>query len=208
MFTGIIASIGRIESSRGVSDGLRVAICHDLPGGPVTHGESVAVSGCCLTALAVEAGRFEADLSPETISRTGGADAWAAGVHKNLERSLALGDKMGGHVVQGHVDRRVAILGHEHDAAGGSTLRVELPAADAAYLVAKGSVAIDGVSLTVALLRDSAYDIALIPETLRATTLGRLGRGSTVNVEYDVLGKYVLRALECRAREETTESAE
>jgi riboflavin synthase len=160
-----------------------------------------------LTAVAVDAGRFEADLSPETISRTGGADAWAAGVQKNLERSLALGDRMGGHIVQGHVDRRVAILGHERDASGGSTLSVELPAADAARLVAKGSVAIDGVSLTVALLGDSAYDIALIPETLRATTLGQLERGCTVNVEYDVLGKYVLRALECRASKETTEPA-
>ncbi|RMG43797.1 MAG: riboflavin synthase [Acidobacteria bacterium] len=195
MFTGLVRDIGRVAAARAAAGGMRIAIRHALPGGPLARGESVAVDGCCLTALAVAPGRFEADLSPETLARTGGPDRWRTGRRVNLERAARLGDRLGGHIVQGHLDGLVRLLSRRDLPDGSAVIRVELPA-EAAHLVCeKGSVALDGVSLTVARLGTGWFEVALIPETLAATTLGERRAGDRLGVEFDVLAKYAERAL-------------
>jgi len=173
---------------------MRVSVRHDLAAEPVRAGESVAVRGCCLTALEPDDTVFAADLSPETVSRTGGADSWARGRPVNLERSLRAADRLGGHVVLGHVDGQARVVAHRRCEDGSSVLRVELPSEGSEYVVEKGSIALDGVSLTISDLDETWFEIALIPATLSATTLGGLVPGDRVNVEYDVLAKYAAHA--------------
>ncbi|MDQ7006834.1 MAG: riboflavin synthase [Acidobacteriota bacterium] len=199
MFTGLVAGIGRLVRSVPRGRGLALAIEHHLAGEPPALGESVAVDGCCLTVVASSGPVFEAELSPETLDRTGGRRRWRSGRRVNLERALKVGDRLHGHLVQGHVDTlaRIVSLGREGD--GSVRLGVERPASAGGLLVEKGSVTLDGVSLTIAGLDPRRFEVALIPATLAATTLGEREVGDEVTVEYDVLGKYVQAALDSGA---------
>ena len=194
MFTGLVETIGTVRGVGRSSAGTRLEVAAAwLDGETPRHGDSVAVDGACLTVLDPSASGFVADLSPETIARTllGGL---RTGARVNLERALRLGDRLGGHLVQGHVDAVVRVLAIR-DEGGSARWRFELPAAQAAEVAEKGSIAVHGVSLTVAALGPSWFEVALIPETLRATTLGGLHVGARVHLETDMLAKYVARRL-------------
>jgi riboflavin synthase len=162
----------------------------------VALGDSLAVNGVCLTVEAEPRDGLVFHVGQETLERTTAGD-WAPGRRLNLERALAVGDRLGGHLVQGHVDGRGTVGSVSPQ---GETVWLELnyPPGAAAYLVEKGSLAVDGVSLTVARVEDSRLSIAVIPHTWRETALGDLRPGSMVNLEYDLLGKYVVRFLELR----------
>ncbi len=191
MFTGIVRELGRVVSVAPVAGGVRIVVAAPVTAGSSAEGDSVAVSGVCLTAVAVADGELAFDAVPETLARTTiGGLAPGAGV--NLEPALRAGEPLGGHYVQGHVDGTGTVERVSEDA-GGRRLRVEAPEELLRYLVEKGSIALDGVSLTVAVLDRRGFEVALIPHTLAATTLGALAPGARVNLELDVLAKYVER---------------
>jgi riboflavin synthase alpha subunit len=191
MFTGIVEALGRVGVvETGAAGGRRLGVAvPDEPGWRVGLGESVAVSGVCLTVVDAAPGRLAFDLAEETL-RVTTLGALGVGDAVNLERPLRLDGRLGGHLVLGHVDGvgRVAALRPEGD---GARLEVEVPARLRPLLIPKGSVAVDGVSLTVAALEADAFAVALIPHTLGATTLGQRRPGDRVNLEMDVIGKYV-----------------
>jgi riboflavin synthase len=164
--------------------------------GPPSLGESIAVDGACLTVARLAPGGFEADLSAETLDRTT-AGTWRRGRKVNLERALGAGDRFGGHLVQGHVDGVGKILSFK-EGAGQWTLRVEAPASLRPLIAEKGSIAVDGVSLTVSALGRSWFEAAIIPHTLRETNLARRRAGDPVNLEADLLARYLARLLEAR----------
>ena len=197
MFTGIVREIGRVESAEGGGAGVRLVVRAPQTAARTRAGDSVSVNGVCLTAIAVDDGTVTFDAVPETLRRSS-IGRVEAGSAVNVEPSLQAGEPLGGHVVQGHVDGvgRVRALEPEGD---GCRLELEAPPELTRYLVEKGSVAVDGVSLTVASLDGNAVEIALVPYTLEATTLGALSTGDEVNLEVDVLAKYVERLLEARA---------
>jgi len=192
MFTGLIADVGTIVAlARGGMTRLTVATA--LPAPELALGESIALDGVCLTVVARAPFRFQVEASPETLRRTtlGG---WQVGTKVNLERALRLSDRLGGHVVQGHVDgvSRVAARIPE---GGALVVGFELPPELASLVVAKGSIAVDGVSLTVNRVEAGRFEVSLIPETLGRTTLTEKQVGAPVNLETDVIGKYVARLL-------------
>ncbi|HWP64686.1 MAG TPA: riboflavin synthase [Candidatus Limnocylindria bacterium] len=189
MFTGIIACTGRIAQVAPRAGGVRMTIVPRRAFGRLALGESVAVSGACLTVTGRNGRGFTVDVSPETLRRTT-LGAFTAGTRVNLERALRLGDRLGGHIVQGHVDG-VGVLEHVKPDRQWLLYRFRAPAAVEPYLVEKGSIAIDGVSLTVFSCRRGSFSVALIPHTLAATTLADLRPGDRVNVEADVLMKLV-----------------
>jgi len=191
MFTGIILHTGTIEAFERLSNGARVRIRTTDPE-PFTRGESLAVNGVCLTVLPEHDGSLVADLSDETLSRTT-LGSLGAGGSVNVERALAVGDRMGGHIVQGHVDTVGALMSttSEGDFA---VFRWSCPDEYSDLLVSKGSVAVDGISLTVVDPEPGSFGAALIPETLRRTSLGMASVGDRVNLEFDMIAKYV-RAL-------------
>jgi len=191
MFTGIIQKIGTVKRvSRG--RGLVLEIAFDPWARPLEEGESVAVNGVCLTVAKCDATRFTADVLDETVSRTG-IGGLLPGGKVNLERALRAGEALGGHIVQGHVDCRGTILAKEPKGRD-FRLRVRCGRVLAAQSVLKGSVAIDGVSLTISALGDDWLGVDLIPTTAAETTLGSKRVGDTVNLEGDVVGKYVAKA--------------
>lgn len=192
MFTGIVEELGTVAAAEPAGDGLALSISAG-PAAAANLGDSVAVDGVCLTVAAVGPGWFRADVVAETCRRTTLRDR-RPGDRVNLERPLALADRLGGHLVQGHVDGTAAVAGRE-DRSGGTVLTIGLPVELDRYVVAKGSVAVDGVSLTVAGLNPGEFTVALIPTTLAATTLGARRPGDLVNLEVDVLAKYVERLL-------------
>jgi riboflavin synthase len=202
MFTGIIEDIGVLRSvaksggatAGAAGTGARVSVATKLAAaGGIALGDSVAVDGCCLTAIRVDENSFDADLSAETLARTtfGGA---VAGRKVNLERSLPAGGRMGGHVVQGHVDGVGTVVSVVRD---GETRVVRFAMEDALrpFVAEKGSIAVDGVSLTVNGVSNDEFHVTLVPFTLEHTTFARLSAGNTVNLETDVMAKYVVRAL-------------
>ena len=189
MFTGIVRERGRVV---GFTDG-RLEIDAPATASDAAIGDSVSVSGACLTVVSVDEARLGFDVVPETVGRTSFARL-RPGQGVNLEQAVRASDRMDGHLVQGHVDG-VGIVRTLEPEGGGMRLTVEAPPDLLRYLVDKGSVAIEGVSLTVASLRDDAFEIALIPHTLAETTLGELRPGDPVNLEVDVLAKYVERLL-------------
>ncbi|MCW2383215.1 MULTISPECIES: riboflavin synthase [unclassified Sphingobium] len=201
MFTGIITDIGTIQSAQQRGD-LRLVIgCHyDMEG--VDIGASIACSGVCLTVVDKGADWFAVDLSAETVSRTA-QGAWAEGRLLNLERALKLGDELGGHIVTGHVDGigEVADITAEGDS---HRVTVRLPADLAPYVAAKGSITVDGVSLTVNSVEDgpegSTFGLNIIPHTWSVTTFGQLAPGQPVNLEIDVLARYLARMKDHQAR--------
>jgi len=191
MFTGLIQKIGTVKRvSRGA--GLVLEFAFDPWTRPLEEGESVAVNGVCLTVVRCDATRFTADVLRETESRTGLAEL-VPGTKVNLERALRAGDAMGGHIVQGHVDCRGTIIAKQPKGRD-FQLRVRCGRVLAAQLVLKGSVAIDGVSLTISALGEDWLGVDLIPTTLGETTLGSRKVGDCVNLEGDVIGKYVAKA--------------
>ncbi len=193
MFTGLIQRIGTVKRiSRGAGLVLEIAADQPWPQ-PMAAGESVAVNGVCLTVVKCEGSRFTADVLRETESRTGLGEL-VPGAKVNLERALRAGEAMGGHIVQGHVDCRGKII--EKTAKGRDfRLTVECGRVLAAQSVLKGSITIDGVSLTISALGDSRISVDVIPTTATSTTLGRLKPGDQVNLEGDVLGKYVAKLM-------------
>lgn len=189
MFTGIVESTGSLDSFSGDSHGARVRIgCGTMASG-LAPGDSVAVDGVCLTVVEMGPDWFAADLSPETLQRTtlGGK---TQGCCLNLERPVRLVDRLGGHLVQGHVDGVGSIL-EVREEGEGMRVRVSAPVSLARYCVEKGSVALDGVSLTIAALRRPELEVSLIPHTLRATSLREWRSGSRVNIEVDLVAKYI-----------------
>jgi len=192
MFSGIVAAIGRIESTRAAGDGLRVRIAaRGLDLSDVAIGDSIAIHGVCHTVVAKDAKSFEVDTSNATREVTTGLEA---GRDVNLEKSLRLADRLGGHLVSGHVDGVGTVVAFD-DLGGSSRLVVEAPAPLARYIARKGSICIDGVSLTVNAVDGTRFEVNLIPHTLAATTLGRLTQGARVNLEVDMLARYVERML-------------
>jgi riboflavin synthase len=198
MFTGLVSAVARVASLRTGPQGAVLAVERPMAFEDVAIGESIAVSGACLTVvLPRERAVLSFDVSPETLARTS-LGALEAGARVNLERALRASDRLGGHVVAGHVDGTSHVLGVEKS--GDSwTFRFALPPALERYLVEKGSISVDGVSLTVAALREESFDVAVIPHTFESTTLGIRKGGDIVNLEVDVLGKYVERLLRARA---------
>jgi len=201
MFTGLVSAVSRVVSLRSGTAGAVLAVERPPAYGDVAVGESIAVSGVCLTVVPPTAhGKaLFFDVSPETLARSA-LGGLAAGAGVNLERALAAGDRLGGHIVAGHVDGTSEVLAVE--TSGDSwTFRFSLPAPLARYTVEKGSIAVDGISLTVAALSESSFDVAVIPHTFTSTTLGAKRPGDRVNLEVDVLGKYVERLLAARLGE-------
>ncbi|MFU8832024.1 MAG: riboflavin synthase [Wenzhouxiangella sp.] len=197
MFTGIIQAIGTVSAIDRQAGGARLRIdCPEL--GPVDWrtGDSIAVAGCCLTALDITDGGFAADLSDETLSRTvlGGLNV---GSPVNLEPALALGERLGGHLVSGHVDGFAELVALTQ-LGDNRRLRYRVPDPLAKYIAEKGSVTLDGVSLTVNTVDGAEFEVNLIPHTLAATTLGALKPGDQVNLEVDLVARYMERLLEQR----------
>jgi len=192
MFTGLIETVGEVADVLTVAAGFRIRVAANLAG-ELRDGESVAVNGVCLTATSIAGGAFAADIGPETarVTTLGGI---APGQKVNLERSMRADGRFGGHLVQGHVDGTgtVESVGEEGEA---HWVRVRLPEALAPLVIPRGSIALDGVSLTVARLDETVLDVMIIPFTWAHTTLATLHVGDRVNVECDMVGKYVARSV-------------
>lgn len=197
MFTGLVADLGEVEAVEGGDDGARVRIRTTLAR-ELREGDSVAVNGVCLTAVAPDAAGFGADVMAETLRRSSlrGVDA---GRRVNLELALRASDRLGGHVVLGHVDG-VAEVAQVREEGFARVVRVRTPAGLLRYVVEKGSIAVDGVSLTVSAVDDEAFEVSLIPETQARTTLGGLRAGDPVNLEVDVMAKHLEKLMEAHAR--------
>jgi riboflavin synthase len=195
MFTGLVEAVGAVLRVDRVGPGARLHVEARWPDHePPQRGDSVAVNGACLTAVEPQDGGFVADLSPETLQHTTLGEL-RIGDHVNLERALRLGDRVGGHLVQGHVDAVVRLVANRQEAAF-ARWRVDLPRELASEVASKGSVTLHGVSLTVAAVSDDWFEVALIPETLKATTLHRSAVGARLHLETDVLAKYVSRTIQ------------
>ena len=191
VFTGIVRERGRVAAAEGGPEGLRLEIDAPRTAAATAVGDSVSIDGACLTAERVADGRIAFHAVPETVSRTALA-ALATGAEVNLEPALRAGEPLGGHYVQGHVDGVGRVRSSEPEG-DGRRVWIEAAAEVLRYCVEKGSIAVQGVSLTIAELRDDAFAVALIPHTLAETTLGALEAGDPVNLEVDVLAKYVER---------------
>ncbi|MFG3554762.1 riboflavin synthase [Micromonospora sp. NPDC047557] len=197
MFTGIVEELGEIvRVTATAGDSALIAVRGPLVTSDARHGDSIAVNGVCLTVVDAADGVFTADVMGETLRRSA-LGALRPGDPVNLERAAALGSRLGGHLVQGHVDGVGELISRE-PAEQWETVRFRLPAALARYVVEKGSITIDGVSLTVAEVGADEFSVGLIPTTLKLTTLGAKGVGDPVNLEVDVLAKYVERLLGAR----------
>jgi riboflavin synthase len=195
MFTGLIADLGSVTALDRSGEGATLEISSRLVG-EIGEGDSVAVNGVCLTAVDVDAGGFRAQAMNETLARSS-LGQLRVGSPVNLELALRVTDRLGGHVVQGHVDG-VGSVRAVREEGFSRVLEIDLEAQLLRYLVEKGSVAIDGVSLSVSALDDQGFAVSLIPETLSRTSLGGIGEGSVVNIEVDILAKHVERLLDQR----------
>jgi riboflavin synthase len=196
MFTGLIADLGSVESVEADAEGATLSIRTRLAG-ELAEGDSVAVNGVCLTATAVSDAGFRTQAMNETLRRSS-LGALGPGQDVNLELALRAGDRLGGHVVQGHVDGTGTVSAIREEGFS-RVLDLDIEADLARYLVEKGSVAIDGVSLTVSALSEEGFSVSLIPETLKRTNLGHVQEGAPVNIEVDILAKHVERLLGARA---------
>jgi riboflavin synthase len=190
VFTGLVQDLGTVEAKEASADGTRLRVATRL-GSEISAGDSVAVNGVCLTATAADAGGFSAEVMNQTLrlSSLGPAEA---GSRVNLELPVRAADRLGGHVVQGHVDATAEVLAAASDGFA-TRLRLALEPAALRYVVERGSIALDGVSLTVSALGEDWLEVSLIPETLERTNLGDAAPGTLVNVELDVIAKYVER---------------
>jgi riboflavin synthase len=202
MFTGLIETVGHVSGIASVPSGFRIRIRTALASS-LTPGDSVAVNGVCLTATIIEGDEWQADIGPETARVTTLGSLEPEQV-VNLERPLRAGDRLGGHFVQGHVDALGTIDGIRRDG-DAYWMTISFPAALAPLLIPKGSIAVDGISLTVAALRERQFDVMIIPFTWSHTNLSSLRANDHVNLECDMVGKYVVRAAELAAREKAVE---
>jgi riboflavin synthase len=201
MFTGLVQDVGSVESVESDTDGARIRVATRLAA-EIATGDSVAVNGVCLTATAVDANGFEAEAMNQTLTVTA-LGGLAAGDRVNLEPAMKASDRLGGHIVQGHADGVAEVISLEDDGFA-RRLRLTLGPELLRYAVAKGSITLDGVSLTIADLGDSWAEVSLIPETLERTTFGEVAAGDRINVECDVVAKYVERLMTPFAGEERT----
>jgi riboflavin synthase len=202
MFTGIIEELGAVESVQTRAAGARLRVRCATVMADMAEGASIAVNGVCLTAVDLRADSFAADLAPETLQRSNLGDL-RAGSRVNLERPLLPSGRLSGHIVQGHVDGTGEFLSLEDLGGDNWWLRVRVPAELDAFLVYKGSISIDGISLTIAALEGDVLSVTIIPHTYRSTTLGGYGAGARLNLECDVLAKHVeklLRKLDLKER--------
>lgn len=193
MFTGLVEECGTVVGVEPLGDSIRLTLQGPVVTADASHGDSIAVNGCCLTVTELVDGAFTADVMAESLHRTALSDL-AVGSTVNLERAAAVGDRLGGHIVQGHVDGVGSLLSRtpsDH----WEVLRFALPADLARYVVEKGSITVSGVSLTVVDVTDHEFSVSLIPTTLSDTTLGTLAPGDRVNLEVDIVAKYVERLL-------------
>ena len=203
MFTGIVEELGTVEAVERQSDAVRLTVRADIVLEDTALGDSIAVNGCCLTVVSTGSSDgnatdlWTADVMAETLAKTG-LGSLTAGDRVNLERAVTVGSRLGGHLVQGHVDGVGYVVGRE-PGDNWEVVTFSMPHELAPYLVDKGSITVDGVSLTVVEAHRDGFTVSLIPETLRRTTLGFRAPGDAVNLEDDVIGKYVARQLELRA---------
>jgi len=193
MFTGIIEELGSVRSIEERGENARIVISAQVVTEGTNHGDSISVNGVCLTALDIQQDSFAADVSRETLLRST-LGSLKPGAPVNLERAVTPATRLGGHIVQGHVDARGRFAGVE-DHGESWTIRIGYPEEIARYLVFKGSVAVEGISLTIAGLTEEYFEVAIIPKTWEVTNLSRLKPGDGVNLEVDVIGKYVERLL-------------
>jgi riboflavin synthase len=191
VFTGIVEERGEVVAVQDLPDAARITIAGPLVTSDARQGDSISVNGVCLTVVEIADGAFTADVMRETLVRSS-LDKITAGEPVNLERAAEVGKRFGGHIVQGHVDGTGVVLSRD-PSAHWDVVRIGMPAGLARYLVEKGSITVDGVSLTVVEVGDDWFTVSLIPETLRATTLGTRTPGDRVNLEVDVVAKYVER---------------
>ena len=197
MFTGLVEECGRVRVLEPVGDGIRLRIAAETVLEDVTMGASIAVNGVCLTVVEFDDDSFAIDAVPETMERSNLGEL-QPGAAVNLERSVRAHDRLGGHIVQGHVDATTTITRIESLDDGSFEYHFVLDESVAPYVVEKGSITVDGISLTVASLSDDAFSIAVIPHTAEVTTLGERTAGDRVNLEVDVLAKYIERQLALR----------
>jgi len=193
MFTGIIEELGRVRSIEERGENARLVISARVVTEGTSRGDSISVNGVCLTALDIEPDSFAADVSRETLLRST-LGSLKPGAPVNLERAVTPATRLGGHIVQGHVDARGEFVSVE-DHGESWTVRIAYPNEIARYLVFKGSVAVEGISLTIAALTSEHFEIAIIPKTWEVTNLSHLKPGDSVNIEVDVIGKYVEKLL-------------
>jgi riboflavin synthase len=197
MFTGIIEELGIVEALEPKHAGARLRVKCSLVLSDVSEGASIAVNGVCLTAVGIASGSFDADLAPETLSRSN-LGGLVMGSRVNLERPVTPVTRLSGHIVQGHVDGTGEIVALDELGDGNWWLKVRVPAKLDRYLVHKGSIALDGISLTIASLEDDVVGVTIIPHTFEHTSLGSAKVGSKVNVEVDALAKHVEKLLGAR----------
>ncbi|HXV20015.1 MAG TPA: riboflavin synthase [Desulfuromonadales bacterium] len=193
MFTGLIEDLGTVRELRRESNLVRLTVGTAIPATELHLGDSVAVNGICLTVVAIGNGSFTADVSPETLDRSTLGEL-AAGSRVNLERALRLSDRLGGHLVSGHIDA-IATISERLQDRNAIRFTFRLPAAVNRFVAEKGSVAIDGISLTVNAVTDETFAVAVIPHTLAMTTLQEKKSGDRVNVETDLIARYIARLL-------------
>ncbi|HVU74398.1 MAG TPA: riboflavin synthase [Mycobacteriales bacterium] len=196
MFTGIVEELGSIVAVQPDGDGVRLSVRGAVVTEDAQHGESIAVNGVCLTVVTNDDGVFTADVMRETLDRSA-LGRLSVGSAVNLERAVRVSDRLGGHLVQGHVDG-VGVIEAVTPGDRWTVVRISLPADLARYVVEKGSITVDGVSLTVSAVTADAFEVSLIPTTLGLTTLGVKGAGEPVNLEVDVVAKYVEKLLGSR----------
>jgi riboflavin synthase len=193
MFTGIIEGLGTVAQVRPVDGGSRLTVSADFSLEGTGIGDSIAVNGACLTVVSLQGPRFSVDVSPETLARTT-LESVKTGERVNLERALRLSDRLDGHLVSGHVDGLGAITGKQSQG-NAIVVTFEVPEALSRYMIPKGSVAVDGISLTINSCEKERFNVSVIPHTAGMTTLGLKGAGARVNIETDMLGKYVEKFL-------------
>jgi len=193
VFTGLVADLGTVAGVDATDDGVRLRLRTALAD-EISEGDSVAVNGVCLTATEVSGDGFAADVMHESLRRSALGEAAREGERVNLELSLRASDRLGGHIVQGHVDAVGTVSAIREDGFS-RVVRIEARPEVLRYVVEKGSIAVDGVSLTVSAIGDGGFEVSLIPETLERTTLGGVRVGTVVNLEVDVLAKYVEKLL-------------
>jgi riboflavin synthase len=198
MFTGIIEELGTVASVEVLPDSIRLAIKGDLVRQDLSQGESISVNGVCLTAAEITSDGFIADVMLETLNRSS-LSGISQGESVNLERAMSGAGRFGGHVVQGHVDGVAEIISRE-PSANWEVVKVKIPAELSKYVVHKGSITFDGVSLTVNDISDNTVSLSLTPETLRLTTLGTKQVGDKLNVEADILAKHIEKLIEARSQ--------
>lgn len=193
MFTGLVEDLGEVTARTAAAGVLRLTVSSPLVAKSAQHGDSISVNGVCLTVTDLDGDRFSVEVIPETLRRSTLGDV-GEGERVNLERAATLETRLGGHLVQGHVDG-VATLVEQRNSEAGHVLRFELPAGLARYVVAKGSITVQGVSLTVSAIEADQFEVSLIPTTVENTTLGRFGVGDRCNIEVDVIAKHVEKLL-------------